>query len=181
MPLGSARLAALATWCASGEFLSTYTYPLAKVASAAADAAETSPLEPAAVEALKSLLKTLEASPYPKDLRKPKERIEKVLGQAPEIPIRAGEVWSDAAIEDITELTPAKQTAWTELLGLCQTTSGSQPSAKWLANAEKIVANLLSKEEFKRSVLRWFPLCLTSRAAEGMVRGRVAARFIRYR
>ncbi len=142
-----------------------------KSASAAEDVADTSALEPATVEALKSLLMKIEANPNSKDLRKTKELVEKVLGQAPEIPIRAGEVWSDAAIADIAALPPAKQTAWAELLGLCQTTSGSQPSAKWLANAEKILANLMTKEEFKRSVLRWFPLVDKPRAEGALVAG----------
>jgi hypothetical protein len=160
LPFENAHVVVLVSWCASAENLIAQWYPVAKVVAVAKAVAEAAQLEPAAVEALKALIKKIDATPdhYKRDLRKPKECIEIILGQAPEIPIRPGEIWSDAALADIAALTPAKQAAWAELLRLCQNASGAQPSAKWLANAEKILTKLLTNEKFKQAVLKWFPL-----------------------
>jgi hypothetical protein len=72
-------------------------------------------------------------------------------------PLETGEAWSDAAIADISVMDDAKQTAWNELLYLCQTSSGGSPKQKWLKNASAVVERI-GYESFKTQILKWFAL-----------------------
>lgn len=166
LPLSTVTLAAICQWCVGSKQYGSFYHPYGRIAAAAESVAEQGPLEPAAVEALTALQKKLAAHPELKDLRKPRERIEKLLGCAPEVPICAGEVWADKAIKDIAGLSSAKQTAWTEVLTLCQSATSGTPSAKWMKTAEKLISKVMKKEEFKRGVLAWFPLVDKPRPAE---------------
>ena len=158
LPLSGNAVVALCHWCALAQPVHTYHHPVSKIVSAAENLAADGSLEPKVIAALSALQKKLAAQPAYKDLRIPRERIEKLLGCAPEIPIRPGEVWADAALADIGGLSPAKQTAWAEVLSHCQSATGGSPSAKWMGTAEKLVTKVMSKDEFKRAVLLWFPL-----------------------
>ncbi len=159
LPLSASSVSALLRWCAGADWLSTWQYPVSKIVNAAASLDENKAGDPAVKEGLSALLKRIGAERREnKELRKPRERIEKLLGCAPEIPIHPGEVWADAALADIGGLSPAKQTAWAEVLSHCQSATGGSPSAKWMGTAEKLVTKVMSKDEFKRAVLLWFPL-----------------------
>jgi hypothetical protein len=159
LPLKASTVTALLRYCVNAQWLSKYHYPVNKIVDAAENLAETGAPDPAVTDALSALLKRIAAERgQSKDLRKPRERIEKLLGCAPEIPSRAGEVWADAALKNIAAMPPAKQTAWTEVLTLCQSATGASPSAKWMASAEKLITKVMKKADFKQAVLAWFPL-----------------------
>jgi hypothetical protein len=166
LPLTSNAVAALCHWCAVAQPVSTYHHPVSKIVSAAENLAVGGPLEPPVIEALAALRKKLAAQPDNKDLRIPRERIEKLLGCAPEIPIRPGEVWADVALAEINALSPAKQLAWAEVLALCQSATGGSPSTKWMASAEKLITKVMKKADFKQGVLNWFPLVDKPRPGE---------------
>ena len=158
LPLGASRVAAMADWCALGRDLSTHWYPYSKLAAAAEQLAEEGDMDVAVTKSLTEVVKRFRSLSAHAELQKYGDKIDKALGQAPSIPIRAGDIWSDAALADIAAMKTGKQAAWSELLGLCRLATGAQPSAKWLNSAKKLVENLLSRQEFKDAVLRWFPL-----------------------
>jgi hypothetical protein len=166
LPLSGGTIAELCLWCVRSDHVSTYHYPVSKIVAAANNLSAKGPLEPNAVEALTALRKKLADHPENKDLRKPREQIEKLLGCAPSVPIEEGEVWAEAARADISRLSPTKQVAWAEVLSLCQSATSASPSAKWLASAEKLITKVMKKEDFKQTVLAWFPLVDKPRPTE---------------
>ena len=65
--------------------------------------------------------------------------IQKLLGTAPKIPLKRGEAWADAAIEQLTALSATDQAAWVELLEHAGTADGGKPKAKWSKTAAPLV------------------------------------------
>ncbi|HZH33545.1 MAG TPA: DUF4132 domain-containing protein, partial [Pyrinomonadaceae bacterium] len=72
-------------------------------------------------------------------------------------PLNRGEAWSEAALDDIQEMSGELQTSWNELIYLCQTSNGGAPKAKWLKNAFRVVERI-GFESFKTQIIKWFPL-----------------------
>jgi hypothetical protein len=99
------------------------------------------------------------------DIRQKVVRLRDLAG-AEEIrnPLVKGEAWSDAALADIEAMSGDRKTAWTEIIYLCQTSTGASPNAKWLKNTERVVKKI-GFEEFKSRVLKWFPLVEKPRTA----------------
>ena len=71
--------------------------------------------------------------------------------------IRAGEAWSDRAIQTIEELPAEQQTHWLKLLQECAGLSGSKPTAKWLKST-KPHRQAIGLSNFQPALLEWFPL-----------------------
>src|SRR5919198_1988422 len=115
-------------------------------------------LTPALRERIGQLVTSLEAEHSTADTRKALARLRELGGSAAtRLPLVAGEAWSDAAISDVEGMDEARRLAWTELLNVCTKAGGSQPSAKWLKSAETPLGRL-GYDQFKRALLRWFPL-----------------------
>jgi hypothetical protein len=115
-------------------------------------------LTPALRERIGQLVTSLEAEHSTADTRKAIARLRELGGSAnTQLPLVAGEAWSDAAISDVEGMDEVQRLAWTELLNVCTKAGGSQPSAKWLKSAEPTLEKL-GYDQFKRAVLRWFPL-----------------------
>jgi hypothetical protein len=72
-------------------------------------------------------------------------------------PVVAGEAWSDAARADLAAMEEPERIQWVELLNTCAKASGSTPTAKWL-NATRPLQDQIGFSEFRRAVLKWFPL-----------------------
>jgi hypothetical protein len=68
-----------------------------------------------------------------------------------------GEAWSDVALADLSELNDAESLQWLKLLLACARASASVPTAKWL-KATGPMLDQIGFPEFKRAVLKWFPL-----------------------
>jgi hypothetical protein len=88
--------------------------------------------------------------------RKLATRIKALLGQeAPQIV--PGEAWSNAALEDLKQMSAEQRSRWSGLLQHCQQAESSKPSQKWLKTANGLV-EAVGHEEFKRRLLHWFEL-----------------------
>ena len=72
-------------------------------------------------------------------------------------PLVAGEAWSDVALADLSELQDTESLQWQKLLLACARASGSVPTAKWLKSTGSLL-DQIGFPEFKRAVLKWFPL-----------------------
>lgn len=72
-------------------------------------------------------------------------------------PLKAGEAWSDRALDDGAQMPAPLQNAWGALLSHCQTASAGKPSAKWQKTATPLIAEI-GEEEFTKTLLEWFPL-----------------------
>jgi hypothetical protein len=72
-------------------------------------------------------------------------------------PLVAGEAWSDVALADLSELKDTESLQWVKLLLACARATGSVPTAKWLKSTGPLL-DQIGFPEFRRAVLRWFPL-----------------------
>ncbi len=100
------------------------------------------------------------------DIRQKIVRLRDIAGiSVAESSLERGETWSDTAIADIEAMNTEKQTAWNEILYLCQISSGGAPKAKWLKNAITVVERI-GFESFKTLILKWFPLVDKPRTAQ---------------
>jgi hypothetical protein len=100
-----------------------------------------------------------------KEIRRKAETLREIVGLSNnKIPIKSGEAWSDAAIEDISSLSSDKQSIWILLLNECEKANGAKPSAKWTKSANAFL-DKISFDEFKSRVLKWFPLADKPRTA----------------
>lgn len=115
-------------------------------------------LTPLLKDKINQLARELDTGYSTAETRKYLIKLKELTGQLKmQIPLVAGEAWSDKAIEDVNTADEGKRKAWLELLNLCATATGSTPSAKW----KKQVAPLLDAigfDEFKQSMVRWFAL-----------------------
>lgn len=78
------------------------------------------------------------------------------------VELSPGEAWSDNAIAWLKKLSEDKRTTWMHLLNFCQQASGGAPSSAWLTKARASV-KAVGFEQFKKTVLTWFPLVNSSR------------------
>lgn len=89
--------------------------------------------------------------------RKLVTRIYGLLGYESDPGIRAGEAWSNAALEDLKQMTSAQCTRWLQLLHHCQTAEMSRPTKKWMKPVDQLIDDI-GRDEFKHRILRWFDL-----------------------
>jgi hypothetical protein len=75
----------------------------------------------------------------------------------PRVELSPGEAWSDNAIAYLKKLPEDKCAPWMHLLNFCQQASGGTPSGAWLTKARTSV-KAIGFEQFKKTVLTWFPL-----------------------
>jgi hypothetical protein len=91
-------------------------------------------------------------------------KLKELIGEGLRNPLVGGEAWSDTAIAEIELLDAELKNNWIELLILCQTSSGSLPTAKWTKSANALL-DKIGFDEFKSRVLKWFPLADKPRTA----------------
>lgn len=91
------------------------------------------------------------------DARAYAARLGETIREKPTLPMVAGDLWADRAIEDLNYLEAEACGHWTELLTLCQTATGGSPSKKWLDAMGKILEKI-PEEEVIVFFSRWFPL-----------------------
>ena len=100
-------------------------------------------------------------------MRRFADRIDVLLDRSPELPLVAGEVWANAAIEDLTSLSANERTSWAALLQYCKDASGGTPTVKWLKQAE-IHLGQLDHEQACRFLSTWFSLTDKKRAQSAL-------------
>lgn len=79
------------------------------------------------------------------------------------LPLRAGDLWSDTIIEELRLTTPEICAAWRELFYHCVSLKSASPSAKWHSNAQSLIA-AIEGDRVSEALLRWFPLVDKPRA-----------------
>lgn len=92
-----------------------------------------------------------------RDIQKYGDRILSIIGMAPELPIRPGEAWADAAIEQIGKSKEKDKANWSALIAHCATANGGKPTKKWSKTAGDLV-EAVGTDAFAESVPGWFQL-----------------------
>ncbi len=116
---------------------------------------------------LEALVKVLQAEPMSVEVRRQVLKLNELIGRRDaSLPLERGDVWADAAVNDIHELGATGQSDWAELLLHCLRATGSAPSKKWLQDAEDLLARV-GEDKFRLTVLRWFELADKPRPSDG--------------
>lgn len=84
-------------------------------------------------------------------------RIDRLLRDGLFMALVPGEAWSDVVNAELTKMAGASRQNWVELLKHATTATAARPSAKWLKQANALLAKV-GQEAFRTSLLRWFPL-----------------------
>lgn len=84
-------------------------------------------------------------------------KIDGLLNACVNVPLEAGEAWTDVALSDLKKLKSADRGRWVELLAHCQAASSSKPSAKWLKNATSFY-EAIGGAEIQARLVQWFGL-----------------------
>jgi hypothetical protein len=100
-----------------------------------------------------------------------RDGIDRLLAaRQPEL-LDAGEVWSNAAREDIKQMADRNRDGWLALLEHCHTADSSKPAQKWSRAARELV-EALGRDAFKEHVVRWFELVALPRPIHCEARSR---------
>src|SRR5262249_4261837 len=151
LPLREEQLHSLLAWVIGDTGYVTW-YPLAGVVKAVEDFAANKPLGDGLVTALHQLVDRLRRQANNPESRKCLQRLEVLLGTSPELPLIAGEVWSDAASADLRAMTDQERGTWIGLLKHCRDAPGGAPSARWVKEARSFLA-AVGEGPFKEHVL----------------------------
>lgn len=120
---------------------------------------KTTSLTPTIQEAIERLIVAIESNYGSSELRSLSAKL-KELGQLTDLGrlLNASEAWADTALQHIKHLRLETKTQWTTLLNLCLTkATGSNPSQKWLEEANRLIMQI-GFSEFKACLLLWFSL-----------------------
>jgi hypothetical protein len=159
LPLSPEAIAEMFEWYRRGPKIQLMAteYPFAFLISAMEDFVKGGVPIDGFREALQHLAEGVRRCYQGQATRKLGDRLQTLLGTAPEIPVQAGEAWADAALKDLNELEPTVKAAWIALLNHAKSASGSAPSAKWLTAARGYLS-AIHDDEFVALVTGWFTL-----------------------
>ncbi|MEL7312395.1 MAG: DUF4132 domain-containing protein [Pseudomonadota bacterium] len=135
---------------------SYYMFPASGIIKALKDFVERGEDFSELVESAESIVRKAAKSPI-RDVQKFADRVLTIIGMAPELPIRAGEAWADAAFEYVENAAKDDKANWGALLGHCSKVSGGKPNKKWTNDAERL-ANAVTTDSIAKVVPDWFLL-----------------------
>jgi hypothetical protein len=84
-------------------------------------------------------------------------RLTQLIGDGTAFCLVPGEIWSDAVNNDFTAMHPAQRANWIALFTHTLGATASRPSAKWLANAAKLIEKI-GGDDVQRALEKWLPL-----------------------
>lgn len=97
------------------------------------------------------------------EARKVQARILTLVNAELEVPLGAGEAWSDDAIAVLQAMLPEERSAWAGLMTHCGSASTGKPSAKWSKAAAELMAPVQGR--FAELLTRWLLLVDKPRTA----------------
>jgi hypothetical protein len=157
LPCDAEHLRLMADWLSQPDAVHPYWFPLTGIVKYVEVFSSEHSIEGDAKDNVERIADALRRSREDRDVRKCVDRLEKLLGAAPEIPIQSGEAWADAALADLRATQPSQSGKWAELITKCRDASGGKPSKKWQADASALLVGVTTGE-FKKQITRWFPL-----------------------
>jgi hypothetical protein len=109
-------------------------------------------------EAIGSLINVIQSEHMSVETRRWILRLKELRGDTDiSLPLVSGDIWADAALNELRSLDTTTQTTWAELLLHCLRAAGSAPSDKWLKSSDKYL-NIIGSASFFNRLLEWFPL-----------------------
>jgi hypothetical protein len=157
LPFGHDDIVSLLDWSIRQQY--TFVRGTPQMIKAVQDHLKEHELTPTLRDRIGRLAELLESEHYTTaETRRWAARLKELGGlENSTLPLVPGEVWSDAAIEEIEAMDGEARMAWVELLNLCAKAGGAKPSAKWSREAGALLEKI-GRPAFENAVLRWFPL-----------------------
>jgi hypothetical protein len=85
-------------------------------------------------------------------------RLKELMGETQiSLPLLAGDAWADTALREIYSMNSRSKTAWAELLMHCSHATGTTPTKRWLAEADKYI-DVIGDLYLFIKLSHWFPL-----------------------
>ena len=159
LPYSREQIDVLMTWFDSAlaaQNFSTYTFPASGIVKTLKDFADRGEDIDTMVPLAKQIIAKAEQHPA-REVQALADKMQEILGIAPDLPIRPGEAWGDAAIEYIGNGKQEAKAGWVAMLAHCQKVSGGKPKVKWSKTAKEL-ADAITIDAFVAAVPDWFLL-----------------------
>lgn len=128
-----------------------WDHPVSAVIKAVERFAEAETLPKALTTELTHLVDTLSPD------RKLQERVLRLLGHGPPLPISRGDVWADAALDYLEAQDRGTVARWSDLLLHCAAANAGKPSKRWQKQADGLVEGI-GRGLLSTRLREWLPL-----------------------
>lgn len=160
IPLQEKDVIAMLNWSASQSSTSAYVYfsGVPQVIQVVGDYLKRHPLSDELHEAIERLAQSIESGSMSVEIRRWILRLKELMGETQvSLPLVAGDAWADTALKEIYAMNSRAKTAWAELLRHCSLATGTLPTRRWLAEADKYIDAIGDLYLFIK-LSHWFPL-----------------------
>jgi len=157
LPYTGPEVTAILSWSADGS-QHIYYRGVPQVIKVAGDYLKNNPISDGLYKTIERLIRSIESEHMSVENRRWILRLKELTGDTEiSLPLATGDVWSDAALNELRSLDSQTQVTWAELLLHCLRATGSSPSSKWLKGMDKYL-DVIGSQEFFNMLLKWFPL-----------------------
>jgi hypothetical protein len=166
LPFNEQEVIAMLNWSAGSSSGPLYAYlrGVPQMIKVLGDYLKDHPISDDLYKAIERLIRSVETEHMSVENRRWVLRLKELRGDTEvSYPLEAGDIWADAALNDLRTLDSKTQTAWAELLLHCLRVTGSAPSSKWLKGIDKYL-DVIGTSDFFNKLLHWFPLVDKPRA-----------------
>ncbi|HSL45808.1 MAG TPA: hypothetical protein VK897_20410 [Anaerolineales bacterium] len=160
IPFQEQDVIAMLNWSASQSSAAAYIYfsGAPQIIKVVGDYLKNNPMSDGLHEAIGQLAQSLESGSMSVEVRRWILRLKDLMGETQvSLPLVAGDGWADTALKEIYALNSRSKTAWAELLTHCAQATGSTPTRRWLAEADKYIDAIGDLYLFIK-LSHWFPL-----------------------
>jgi hypothetical protein len=160
IPFQEKDVIAMLNWSASQSSTSAYIYfsGVPQIIKVVGDYLKRHPMSDELHESIERLARSIESGSMSVEIRRWLLRLKELMGETQvSLPLVAGDAWADAALKEIYAMNSRAKTAWAELLRHCSRATGTTPSSKWLAEADKYIEAISDLYLFIK-LSHWFPL-----------------------
>ncbi|TDU81144.1 uncharacterized protein DUF4132 [Prosthecobacter fusiformis] len=164
LPLNEEQILTMLRWVCRGSSASSYLYPISGIVRIAEELAEEERMTEALVAGFLKFQKAFTRYAGA-DERRLSRRIDRAIGRTPDLPLEAGEAWTDAAIHDMSLAGKDVRDFWCSLLGHCVSATTASPSQKWMKQVEGLMEGEEGRTEFVQRMSAWLPLVNEPRTA----------------
>jgi len=165
LPFSEQDVITLLDWSVNGNETHTYFRGIPQMIKVVGDYLKENEISVSLTSAIDRMIRVIESENRGVEPRRWVLRLKELRGDTEiSLPLVAGDVWADTALNDLRALDAKMQTAWAELLLNCLRATGSAPSSKWLRGLDKYL-DIIGKQDFFNALLHWFPLADKPRAA----------------
>lgn len=160
IPFQEKDVISMLNWSASQSSASAYVYfsGVPQIIKVVGDYLKHHPLTDELHEAIERLAQSIEAGSMSIEIRRWILRLKELMGETQvSLPLVPDDAWAETALKEIYAMNTRVKTAWAELLEHCSQATGTVPTRRWLAEADKYIDAIGDLYLFIK-LSHWFPL-----------------------